>query len=191
MKRRKKTISHNFCETSWCSFRWTFNLVNSNLTYQDKTQPSNWNQQAEVPSKHSYIENGIPYSLWNSFSLSLPVMGSQKQRNTKSIWKTEHSKIAFKNRYEREDLHPLYKNLKIIKFQDLLRLNNCLFMCQLEQNVKLAETFPGLTYTKENHNYNTSARKNLLDIPLCQTFTYGTQSSCKYQFIYLFIYLFI
>ena len=56
-------------------------------------------------------------------------------------------------------------------------------MCQLEQNKKLAATFPGLVYTKEKHNYNTrSARKNLLDIPLCQTFTYGTQS-CKYQCI--------
>ena len=93
----------------------------------------------------------------------------------------ELSKTAFKNQYERAD--PLYKNLKIIKFQDPLRLNNCLFMCQLEQNKKLASTFPGLVYTKEKHNYNTrSARKNLLDIPLCQTFTYGTQS-CKYQCI--------
>ena len=56
-------------------------------------------------------------------------------------------------------------------------------MCQLEQNKKLAATFTGLVYTKEKHNYNTrSARKNLLDIPLCQTFTYGTQSY-KYQCI--------
>ena len=56
-------------------------------------------------------------------------------------------------------------------------------MCQLEQNKKLTSTFPGLVYTKEKHNYNTrSTRKNFLDIPLCQTFTYGTQS-CKYQCI--------
>ena len=56
-------------------------------------------------------------------------------------------------------------------------------MCQLEQNKKLAATFPGLVYTKEKHNYNTrSARKNLLDNPLCQTFTYGVQLR-KYQCI--------
>ena len=56
-------------------------------------------------------------------------------------------------------------------------------MCQLEQNKKLAATFPGLVYTKEKHNYNTrSARKNLFDIHLGQTFTYGMQS-CKYQCI--------
>ena len=54
-------------------------------------------------------------------------------------------------------------------------------MCPLEQNKKLAATFPGLVYTKEKHNCNTrSGRKNLLDIPLCQTFTYGTQS-CQHQ----------
>ena len=56
-------------------------------------------------------------------------------------------------------------------------------MCQLEQNKKLAETFPGLVYTKAKDNCNTrSERKNLLDIPLCQTFTYGMQSY-KYQCI--------
>ena len=56
-------------------------------------------------------------------------------------------------------------------------------MCQLEQNKKLAATFYGLAYTKEKHNYNRrSARKRLLDIPLCQIFAYGTQSF-KYQCI--------
>ena len=56
-------------------------------------------------------------------------------------------------------------------------------MCQLEQNKKLAATFPELKYTKEKHKYNTrSGRKNLIDIPFCQTFTYGMQS-CKFQCI--------
>ena len=67
--------------------------------------------------------------------------------------KTALKEIAFKNQYKSADL--LYKNLKITKFQDPLRLNNCLFMCQLEQNKKLASTFPGL-YTKEKHNYTTT-----------------------------------
>ena len=111
-------------------------------------------------------------------------MGSKQQRNRKKIStspKQSAKKIAFKNQYESADL--LYKNVKIIKFQDLIRLSNCFFMCQLEQNKKLASTFPGLVCTKEKHNYNTrSARKNILDIPLCQIFTYGTQS-CKYRCI--------
>ena len=111
-------------------------------------------------------------------------MASKQQRNTKSISnspKQSTKKIAFKKLYESAD--PLNKDLKIIKFQDLLRLSNCLFMCQLEKNKKLAATFPGLVYTKEKHNYNTrSARENLLDTPLYQTFIYETQS-CKFQCI--------
>ena len=90
-------------------------------------------------------------------------------------------KVVFKKQYESAD--PLYKNLKIFQLQNLLRLKNYMFMCQLEQNKKLAVTFSRLVYTKEKHNYDTrSARKNLLDKSLCQTFTYEMQS-CKYQCI--------
>ena len=32
-------------------------------------------------------------------------------------------------------------------------------MCQLEQNKKLAATFPVLVQTKEKHNYNTRSAK--------------------------------
>ena len=110
-------------------------------------------------------------------------MVSKQQRNTKLISnspKQNTEKVAFKKQCESADSP--YKNLKIFQFQDL-RLKNCLFMCQLEQNKKLETTFSGLVYTKEKQNYNTrSARKSLLDISLCQTFTYGTQS-CKYQCI--------
>ena len=107
--------------------------------------------------------------IWNSSFLCQPVMKSKEQRHTKWL----------RNNYESDD--SLYKNLKILNFQDIVLLKNCLFMCQLEQNKKLAAIFPGLVYTKEKHKYNIRiARKNLLDIPLCQTFTYGTQS-CKYH----------
>ena len=49
----------------------------------------------------------------------LPVMGSKQQRNKINfeLSKTEHWKIAFKNQYKSAD--SLYKNLEIIKFQDL------------------------------------------------------------------------
>ena len=111
-------------------------------------------------------------------------MGSKQQRNTKSVSNSSNQstqKIAFKNAFESVD--PLYKNLKILKFQDYPQLNNCLFMWELEQNKKLAATFSGLLHTKEKHNYNTrKERKNLLDIALCQAFTYETQSF-KYQCI--------
>lgn len=73
---------------------------------------------------------------------------------------------------------------KILRFQDLLQLNNCLYLSvnsQFEQNQKLAATFSGIVYSEEKHNYNTRrARKSFLDIRLCQDFTYVTQSP-KYQ----------
>ena len=99
----------------------------------------------------------------------------RKQNQFRTLQNRALKKIAFKSQYEGSNI--LYKSLKIIKFQDLFQLNNCLFMCQLEQNKKIPATFPEFVYTKKKHNYNTrSARKNLLDIPLCQTFTFRTQS---------------
>ena len=78
-------------------------------------------------------------------------MGSKQQRNAKQISnspKQSTKKIAFKNQYESAD--PLYKNFKIIKFQDLLQLNNRLVMCQLRQNKKRASTFhKRITTTQE------------------------------------------
>ena len=130
-----------------------------------------------------YILKTVYHSLFGTHLLYACQLWRQNNKETQNKFrnsaKQSTNKIAHKSQYERAD--PLYKNFKIIKFQDLLRLNNCLFMCHLEQNKKLASTFPGLVYTKEKHNCNTrSARKNLLDNPLCQTFTYGTQS-WKYQ----------
>ena len=73
------------------------------------------------------------------------------------------AEVTFKKQYKSAD--PLYKNLKIIKFQDLLQLSNCLFMCQLEQNKTIAATFPGFVYTKEKHNYNTKSVRKPLRYP--------------------------
>ena len=76
-----KISSYNLCEISWYSFRWTFNLVSPCFVYPDETQTRNWNtQQGKVPSKHSYTKNCIPFSIWNSSSLCLSVMGSRQQR---------------------------------------------------------------------------------------------------------------
>ena len=111
---------------------------------------------------HSHFGNHLLYAcqLWGQ-------RNKETQNQFRTLQNRARKKIESKKRYESAD--PLYKNLKILKFQDFLQLNNCLFMCQLEQNKKLAATFPGIVYTKEKHNYNTrSARKNLLDISLCK-----------------------
>ena len=87
--------------------------------------------------------------------------------------------------------HPIkhiYKDHKILKFADILKVQNCLFMYQVEQNNALATSFPAL-HSKDKHNYQTrSATQNLLDIPLARTNKYGKgsgitskRSSHKYQ----------
>ena len=48
----------------------------------------------------------------------------------------------------------LYKQCKILRFRDLVSLQNFLFMYKLEQNKKIAKTFAGLTHTSENYNCN-------------------------------------
>ena len=77
-------------------------------------------------------------------------MGSKQRRKAKSISNSPKQSTQKK----KKQANPPYKICKIIKFQDLLQLNNCWFMCQLKQNKKLAATFLGLVYTKEKHNYN-------------------------------------
>ena len=59
----------------------------------------------------------------------------------------------------------------MLKFHDFIKLQNCLFICQLEQDEQFAQFFPG-----DNHNFQTrSTTKKLLDIHLFNT--YGTQST--------------
>ena len=59
------------------------------------------------------------------------------------------------------------KKLGILKFHDLIKLQNCLFICQLEQDEQLAKTFPALKDFGDKHNYQArSPNKRLLDTPL-------------------------
>ena len=62
---------------------------------------------------------------------------------------------------------------------DILNLQNCLFMYQIQHSPKLSVSFSTL-YAKDNCNYNTrSATHNLLDlldIPLTKTNMYGKNS---------------
>ena len=83
-------------------------------------------------------------------------------------------KITFKKRHDR--ISSVYKECKILKFPDILNLQNCLFMYQIQHSPKLSASFPTL-YAKDKHNYNTrSATHNLLDIPLTKTNMYGKNS---------------
>ena len=79
--------------------------------------------------------------IWTYYLYACQLWG-QNNKETSNQFRTLQNralkKITFKNRYEIAD--PLYKNLKIPKFQDLLRLNNCSIIFQLKQKKKLAVT---------------------------------------------------
>ena len=90
-------------------------------------------------------------------------------------------KILFKKK--QDSISQAYKELKILKFADLLYLQNCLFMSQIETNQRLANSFADLRHCGDNHTYLTKSKvKGLLDIPLVNTQIYGIQS-IKYNCI--------
>ena len=125
---------------------------------------------------HSLFSSHLQYGaqLWGQTN-------TENQNQIQQLQNKAVRKISFKKRFD--PVEPLYKELNILKFRDMVHLQNCLFMSQIEQNQKLAETFPALKHCGDNHKYNTrSAAKKLIDIPLLNTDTYGTQSA-KYNCI--------
>ena len=64
-------------------------------------------------------------------------------------------KITFKKLHD--PANPFFKDLKILKFKDLLYLQNCLFVSQIQQNKTLAKSFVTLKHCNDNHNYQTRA----------------------------------
>ena len=62
-------------------------------------------------------------------------------------------KITFKKFHD--PVNPHYKDLKILKFKDLLNLQSCLFVLQIELNQTLAKSFVTLKHCGDNHNYQT------------------------------------
>ena len=89
-------------------------------------------------------------------------------------------KIDFKKFHH--SIKHIYKDHKILKFADILKVQNCLFMYQDEQNNALVTSFPAF-HSKDKHNYQTrSATQNLLDVLLARTNKYGKQSA-QYQCI--------
>ena len=83
-------------------------------------------------------------------------------------------KITSKKRHDR--ISCVYKECKILKFLDILNLQNCLFMYKIQHRPKLSAPFPSV-HAKDKHNYNTrSTTHNLLDIPLTKANMYGKNS---------------
>ena len=66
--------------------------------------------------------------------------------------------MSFKGR--NDPTNPLFKKLEIIKLEDILLCNNCIFAYD-QINENLPENFKNLFLTAENqHNYNTRGATN-------------------------------
>ena len=119
------------------------------------------------------------HSLFSSHLLyGSQLWGHTNLTNQNKIQKPQNKafrKILFKK--QQDSIRQYYKELKILKFPDLLYLQNCLFMSQIEKNPKLAYSFADLKYCGDSHNYQTKSKtKRLLDIPLLNTQISDTQS---------------
>ena len=88
------------------------------------------------------------------------------QNNIQKLQNRALRKIAFKKLHD--PVNPFYEDLKILKFKDLLHLQNCLFASQIEENQTLGKSFATLKHCGDNHNYQTrrASTKRILDTPL-------------------------
>ena len=153
------------------------------------TKQVNWvnsklNQTTGILSKLRYntslpILKIIYHSLFGShlqYGTQLWGQGNCGNQNIQNLQNRALRKITFKKFHD--PVNPLYKDLKILKFKDLLQLQNCLLVLQIEQNQTLAKSFVTLKHCGDNHNYQTRAStKRILDNPLYKTSTYGTHSA--------------
>ena len=120
----------------------------------------------------SYLQYGS--QLWGQTN-------KESQKKIQVIQNGALRKISFKKFYD--PTVQLYKDVKLLKFCDIIHLRNCLFMIQSDQNEKLAESFPELQYCGYKHNYQTrSMTKKLINIPYLKAGAYGAQSA-KYHCI--------
>ena len=123
---------------------------------------------------HSLLGSNLLYGaqLWGQ-----TILLSKSKLNSIKFYKiVQLVGICFKK--HNEPVSEDFKKIGILKFHDLIKLQNCLFICQLEQDEQLAKSFPALKHCGDNRNYQTrSTIKRLLDTPLLNTDTYGMQST--------------
>ena len=106
------------------------------------------------------------------------VWGQNKNASTNEISRLQVkalSVISLKDRNTATGL--LYNEKKIIGFFNLVTFYNCLFIVG-HLNPNLLSSFAGyFTYMANRHNlYTRGAVKKLINVPLCKTTFYGTQS---------------
>ena len=109
--------------------------------------------------------------------------GARKMKKSKK--QCRNSKIMVSKKLILKNVTRSYisiKIIKILKFTDILKVQNCHFVYRVEQNNALVTSFLAL-HSIDKHNYQTRpATQNLLDVPLARTNKYGKES-VKYECI--------
>ena len=118
----------------------------------------------------------IYYALFDShLRYGCQIWGQLNNQNIDTIKKTQNKALRIINfKGPLESATPLYKNSKVFKLEDTIKIDNCMFVFdQLKGN--LPESFSNYFLHKSNqHQYNT--RGNRLIVPHVKTTLYGTNS---------------
>ena len=122
------------------------------------------------------------YSLSQSHLQYGVQLWDQKNQEIKEIMQKLQNRALRKIDFKKFDhsIKHIYKDHKILKFTDILKVQNCLFMYQVEQNNALATSFPALHSKDKYNNQTISGTRNLFDVLLAKTDKYG-EESVKYQ----------
>ena len=109
---------------------------------------------------------------------AVQVWGQRRNQTIKEIEKLQEKALRIMSFKGRNDpTNPLFKKLEIIKLEDILLCNNCIFAYD-QINENLPENFKNLFLTAENqHNYNTrgTTNKTIIKATINST-TYGLKS---------------
>ena len=82
------------------------------------------------------------------------------QNSIQVLQKNAVRKICFKKC--KEQVSGDFKIFGILKFHDFIKLQNCLFICQLEQDEQVSKSFPALKHCGENSLTLTHMVRSLL-----------------------------
>ena len=120
---------------------------------------------------HSIFSSHILYGIqvWSQNSQTI-------KTKIQSLQDRAIRKITFSSTNCNQD--DLYKNLKILKFQDLIYAQNCIFMSRVEEGRLPTSFSQQFSHRRDVHQYNTRASSsNLINIPNVRTNFFGTLST--------------
>ena len=121
----------------------------------------------------------VYFVIFNSIlRYAIQVWGQHRNQTIKEIEQIQEKAIRIMScKPKNEPTNPLFRNLKIMKFKDILAYNNCIFVHdQLNEN--LPERFCNFfTTAPAQHNYNTRDSRNVTIIKsITNSVTHGLSS---------------